>query len=143
MQYQEKIRFLQRYRTNELEIERLDEEIMRWSSKACKITPSYAGMPNVGGTSDKIQDAVEAISILQEELAQLVVDGIELRHKIESCIDAIQDPRHRQLLRYRYIDCKKWEQIAVLMNYNYRWVLRMHKIAIKNLAIESHMKNLL
>ena len=143
MQYQEKIRYLQQYRANELEIARLDEEIVRWSSKACKITPSYTGMPTGGQTSDKVQIAVEAIALLQDEMAQRVINGIELRHNIERCIGTVSDPRHRQLLRYRYIDCKKWEQIAVLMNYNYRWVLRMHKAAIRNLAIESHMEQLI
>ena len=50
----------------------------------------------------------------------------------------LEDGRLRDVMRYRYIDGMKWEQIAVVMRLDYRWVLRLHGRALCKLTIESH-----
>lgn len=68
----------------------------------------------------------------------MVSGAVALCRQIEAAIDALPDGRQRLLLRLRYIDGRTWEQIAVRMALDYRWVLRLHGRALEQLAIESH-----
>lgn len=136
---QEKKRYLLRYRNNEAEINRMAEELTRWESKARRVTSNWGDTP--GGRSeqsDRVQVCVEHIIKLQNQLAEQIDLGVQLRESIEAAISAVDDERLQLLLRYRYIDGMTWEKIAVTMRLDYRWVLRLHGKALIKLTIESH-----
>ncbi len=59
----------------------------------------------------------------------------EKRATVEKAIDAVRDPNERTVLRGRYIHGAKWSEIAAAMHYSERHVLRMHKEAIKHIAL--------
>lgn len=130
MTNQEKIKYLKQYRTNELETTRLQEELVRWDSKACKVTTGFNSTPAGGAGADKIQLCVEKIVEIQNQLTAQVIAGADLRSNIGSAIDSVPDIRLRQLLRYRYIDGMTWERVAVTMNYSWKQVCRMHGNAL-------------
>ncbi len=46
-------------------------------------------------------------------------------------IDALADPRQREVLRYRYLNGWEWKEIARRMGYSLDWVKHMHSDAIK------------
>ena len=61
---------------------------------------------------------------------------IDELHEISSAIEAVEDPRCNILLRYRYIQLKKWEDIATYMNYHVDYVKReLHGYALSQFKL--------
>ena len=86
---------------------------------------------------------ISKIVDLETEINTEIDKLVEKRKEIESVIRAVEDSTLRTLLEYRYINGKKWEEIALMMGYDYRWVLRLHGRALELVdekAIKSHRK---
>lgn len=130
----DKINWLKKYRLIDLEISRKLEERDLWRARAEKITPSLTGMPQ-GGGEDQIQSAVEHIWELDQEIDQKTDALIDLRRKIEEAIQSIPDETERLVIEYKYIDNKRWEQIAIDLHYTYRHITRMHGRAIQKIEV--------
>ena len=47
------------------------------------------------------------------------------------------DDTQREVLTRRYLLYQKWEYIAVEMNYNIKWIFKLHGKALSKLTIES------
>lgn len=132
--------WLRSYRYLKNEAERLEEELAEWRSKAEKMTRELSGMPSGSGGGDKVPACVEKIWELERKLSAKLSDMVEQRQAIERAIEALTD-KQKQLMHYRYIDGMKWEKVAVEMNMEYRWVLRIHGRALQEickLTMESH-----
>lgn len=132
--------WLRSYRYLKSEVERLEEELAEWRSKAEKMTRELSGMPSGSGGGDKVPACVEKIWELERKLSAKLSDMVEQRQAIERAIESLPN-KQKQLMRYRYIDGMKWENVAVEMNMEYRWVLRIHGRALQEickLTMESH-----
>ena len=57
-------------------------------------------------------------------------------------IQAVEDSTLRTLLEYRYINGKKWEEIALMMGYDYRYILKIHGKALSMLPSDLSKKTL-
>lgn len=135
MTYDEKVRWLRRYRDS-LRLERtLREELAEQQSRACKITAALTGMPGGGGDGQALPRAVESIIAAQQELqAQINLCGA-VRREVVAVLDQVADARDHEILRRRYLLGQRFEQIAVEMCLEYRWVRRRHKRAVVALTI--------
>lgn len=111
--------------------QRLEEvEAALYSAKAQPPT----GMPSSGSRPEG--SALENLSIyhmeLQErykaKLAELAAEQLAIEQAIEPL-----DPLFRMLLRYRYIDGLKWEEVCVKMNYSWRQTHTLHGRALQQL----------
>ena len=60
-----------------------------------------------------------------------VVEKAEITSKIKR----IEKPEYQILLELRYLQFKKWEQIAVEMAYSIQHIFRMHAKALKFIKI--------
>ena len=67
---------------------------------------------------------------------------MEKRKEIEGIIRAVEDSTLRTLLEYRYINGKKWEEIALMMGYDYRYILKIHGKALSLLPSDLGKKTL-
>lgn len=140
MDNKEKCRYLNQYRIMHIEIDQISEELQRWQDLATRISPSYSDMPH-GGGNDKVQTAAVEVAELTDQLNEKIHQAVKMQQEIKELIGTIDDATLRRLMTYRYIHGKKWEEIAVLMNYDYRWILRLHGKALCKLdeqAIKSH-----
>lgn len=140
MTNQEKVNYLKRYRVLSLEIDQITDELQRWQDIATRISPSYSDMPH-GGGNDKVQTAAVEVAELTEQLNDKIHQAVKMQQEMKELIGTIDDATLRRLMIYRYIHGKKWEEIAVLMDYDYRWILRLHGKALCKLdeqAIKSH-----
>lgn len=135
MNRQEKIRYLSRYRNLEKEITQKREQILKWKSEAEKVTTILSDLPKAKSREieDRNAEIVAKMIDLHYELNQDISILIDLKKEIEGVISNLDNPTYRLLLTKRYIDCKKWELIAVEMNYSYRGVHKIHKIALDRL----------
>lgn len=142
MDNKEKCRYLNQYRIMHIEIDQITKELQRWQDLATRISPSYSDMPH-GGGSDKVQTAAVEVAELTDKLNQKLHQAIMVQENIKKLLESLDDIKLRQLMYYRYINGMRWEEIAVRMDFNYRWVLRLHRKALNQIseqAIESHIK---
>ncbi len=59
----------------------------------------------------------------------------QVKQEIHEAISRVQNPIFRQLLELRYLQFKRWEQIAVLLDYkDVRHVYRLHGNALKEIG---------
>ena len=114
---------LKSYRSVLAEIRQLKEELRLESGGA--LCARLTGMPGARGKSDPV-----ALSAVQAAALSQLLDGmlsrlICLRGEIEAAVEALE-PRDRLLIRKRYIEGKRWEQIALDLGYTYQHVLKLH-----------------
>lgn len=145
MDNKEKCRYLNQYRIMHIEIDQITKELQRWQDLATRISPSYSDMPH-GGGSDKVQTAAVEVAELTDKLNQKLHQAIMVQENIKKLLESLDDIKLRQLMSYRYINGMRWEEISVRMDFNYRWVLRLHRKALNQIseqAIESHIKTVI
>ena len=145
MTNQEKAAYLKQYRSLSMEIDQISEELQRWQDLATRISPSYSDMPH-GGGSDKVQTAAVEVAELTDKLNRKLHQAIMVQENIKKLLESLDDIKLRQLMSYRYINGMRWEEIAVRMDFNYRWVLRLHRKALNQIseqAIERHIKTVI
>lgn len=95
-----------------------------------KPVAAFSSMP-----SNKVEDCVCNIIELQEEIQEEINSLAQVERDIESVIkQGPLDDTDRLIMEARYLNYMKWEEIAVALNYAYRWVLRRHGRAIRQLA---------
>lgn len=136
MNYEEKVHWLQRYRDALQLEEELRQELEDQRSRACKTTAALTGMPGGGGDGQALPRAVESIIAAQQELQEQINLCGATRREVVAVIDQIEEERGHEILRRRYLLGQRFEQIAVEMCLEYRWVRRLHKRAVENIRIE-------
>lgn len=108
-----------------LECERLDTMSKKVSSTLsdCKVDTS--------NDNDKTAVIIIQVIELKKDIREQMKVYLELQVKISKEIDAIEDIRYRCLLIMRYITGLKFGEISEKMNYGTRWVLILHREALK------------
>ena len=136
---EQKKEYLRSYRAAVKREERILEDIQELrASKAFPAAISYDGMPKGSNQSD-LSDYIAILDRMIENLKSERLEKVKRREQIEKSIKDIQDDNEREVLRLRYIDGKKWEEICIEMGYSWQWIHKIHSRALKNLkvAIES------
>lgn len=122
MTHEEKKKWLSRFRDGHIQLERLKEQRARADSFGKKITVSYGGMPGGGGGADKIQLSVERKAEIDEEIARIRQNLPAWEREAAKAIAAIQNPDHRRVMWYYYIERLTWAETAQLSGYGQRYV---------------------
>lgn len=143
MTNKEKKDYLKRYQKINKEIEQLLLEKSEILSLGTKITPTYTDTPKGIGERDKVQSTIEKLEEQEEKIDKKIDLLHEVKTDIEKVIQSVEDDTLKLLLRYRYINGLTWEKIAVTMNYDYRWILRLHGKALNKLTIKSHITSMI
>lgn len=132
---QKKIEYLSRYQKLGKRIEQLCAERAVWLSKACKITQAITDMPKAKkgtqGSSGELEKYVE----IGEEITRELRNLHRLRREIRTVIAALEDDTLQALMLYRYIDGMTFEDIAVKMNFSWRWTITLHGRALEKLSL--------
>ncbi len=130
----EKKEFLWGYRKAIRKQKQIEDEIRRL--RLDRISPSLVqdGMPHGSGGGDLSGYAVQLDSLL-EELRKQGEECIRKRKEIVVKIEEIGNETEILLLRYRYINGMKWEDIAERMDICWRYVMRLHGKALAHLKI--------
>ncbi|GHV06385.1 hypothetical protein FACS1894217_04950 [Clostridia bacterium] len=125
----------QAFRLNQ-RIESNRDEIARLRSLATSIGSPDLSADRVqsSGNSDKMAATIAKIIDFERELEAEIEKYVVLRREIYGKVDRIEDDDYRIILKKRYLEFKKWENIAVEMNYSYQWVHKLHKRALQDFA---------
>lgn len=87
-------------------------------------------------TFKKLPNAPELAELLaryEALLSELAAEQLAIEQAIENL-----EPTARMLMRYRYLDGRKWEEICLLMSYSWRQVHRLHAAALNELRGEKN-----
>lgn len=87
-----------------------------------------APSPSGGATENMIVRHAELLERYQAKLAELTDE----LHAIEDAIAQL-DSTERALLRWRYIEGLKWEEVCVRMSYSWQQTHRIHSRALQHL----------
>lgn len=135
MTYDEKIAWLRRY-LDSLRLEReLEREVDQMETLATRVTPRLSGMPGGGADGQSLPRAVEGIIRAKQELEVQVNVCKAIRAEVVAALEQITNPRDHEILRRRYILGQRWEEIAVEMHLEYRWVTRSHHRAVDRMIL--------
>ena len=135
MTYAEKIRWLRRYGDARRQQRVLEKEIEALRSDAERVTPLLGALPGWAGEGGRVPRAVEAILEAQAQLRAQCDQCAAVRAEVESAIARVPGQRDQELLRRRYILGQKWENIAVEMVVDLRWIYRMHKRVVNDMEL--------
>ena len=124
---------LQQYRQLQRELRQIQGRIMEvesamYSPRNQRLT----GMPSAHSPESLMEKLVEKHAELEAMYREKLMAITEELLAIEKAI-ATLDPTLRLLMRYRYVDGYRWEDICVKMNYSYQGVHKVHRKALRRL----------
>ncbi len=112
--------FLKKYDKLVKELYQMDKAVS--NLKKIRIVDLQEGSP--------LRPSVESII---ERYNSKIEDIITERTRIEDLIDMLEDPLERAVMRYKYIDRLKWEEVCVKINYEWSQTHRIHRSALNHL----------
>ena len=119
------------------EEKRLEMKISELRSLRERVTPSYS-MAAGGGPRDNLTDLTAKITEFEQEQRDKIVSYLEAYREAEKAIMFVEsvDIRLAEVLRLRYLESERWEQIACDLHYSWRQVFNLHNKALKVLCRE-------
>lgn len=124
---------LKRHRALFLEAEQIRNEVNQLYISIHSIKASTITDMPTSHTSDhdKIANSIIRVDELKRLYGEKINKLIEDRKRIEQEIEQLE-PLERMLIRYRYFDNMKWEEVAVKIGYSWAQMHRLHaRILIK------------
>lgn len=104
-----------------------EEELM---IDAIKSTTDFDGMPRGKSNGrNTVLDKVIRLEKKHSELLEAKAEALEIRQRIFNTIYKVQGEEQKVLIK-RYIDLKRWEKIAVEMNYSWSGIHKLHRRAL-------------
>lgn len=117
---------LLQYKGTEKEINQLKERIEMLKEKKTSIKSQIITDMPLGGEGVDTTALMIMIENAVEELIKKEESLLDIMLEIEECIDELDDPTERFILRARYIEGKTFEQIAVDIDRSWRHTIRKH-----------------
>ncbi len=105
---------LSRYYWLKKEVEDLTERIATFGVGISSIKIKEL---NVEGSA-RYESIQEKIAELKDKWMEKRISALEEYLKIEKYISEIDDTELKLMFRYRFLDCKKWDEIAEMLNYD-------------------------
>ena len=91
-------------------------------------------------SKDKLEKKAVQCVYLEQEINAEIDHFIDLKHKIINEIHTLENSSYIKVLFKRYVEFKRFEEIAVETNYSYQYVRELHGAALKE--FETTYKNL-
>lgn len=134
MTNKEKKDWLWRYKEALLDIDSWQRELEEWRTRAEKITQVVSDMPR-GGKALEVDDIVIKMDEIMDNIKAKVSESQKIKLELEIAFEGINDGMLEGLMKYRYINCLDWAQIAIIMGYGERHLYKLHGKALYKLEI--------
>lgn len=103
---------------------------------ATRCTPSYSDMPkSPNREGSRMESAILDIIELEDEISKDVVELVALKKEIVEVIKQVGNTEYQTLLEERYLCFITWEQIAVDMGYELRYIHKLHGKALDEVKV--------
>lgn len=108
------------------------EQVASLRDLSRKATATLSDMPhNPNKNVHSMEGIIVKIVDLENEINRDIDDLVDLKRDVVALIKEIKNPEYQTLLELRYLSFKTWEQVAVIMRYDLRWIYRLHGKALK------------
>ena len=108
------------------------EQVSSLRELAEKATSTLSDTPCLGnGNKQKIESVIVKIIDLEHEIDEEIDRLVDLKQEIVSLIKHVKNPEYQTLLELRYLCFRTWEQIAVEMHYELRYLHKLHRRALE------------
>ena len=115
----------------DMEIDTLIEESQSIRDMATRVTSTINDMPGAPlKNNDRFQDTMVSLIDYERKINSRIDELVNLKQEINDVIGKLPRLEHRIVLTKRYLQRKRWEQIAVEMKYEERQVRRFKTEAL-------------
>jgi len=133
--------YLENYRRNEIAIEKLKNEITRIDARLKGGSHSYSS-DKIKTSDDNLNEKLMTECLdKRNKMNNDIVMNENVRADLVLKITSMSDYRYIDVLYKRYIECKRFELIAVEMNYDYDYVRKLHVKALEVFAQDYGLEN--
>ena len=109
------------------------EQIVSLRELATKATSTLSEIPSSGSRNlHSMEGIISKMIDLEVEINNDIDTLVDLKREFVSIIKRINNPEYQTLLELRYLCFKTWEQIAVDMGYDLRYLHKLHGRALEN-----------
>ena len=115
------------------------EQVTRLRESVTNCTATLSDMPRPDSPNkQRMEETICKIVDLEREINEDIDRLVDLKAEARRAINAVSDPDQQLILELRYLCFKSWEQIAVDMGYELRWLYRLHHRALDAVSEISH-----
>ena len=109
------------------------EYLMNLAQGLC--SPTYALGTRINSGFATKESTICAIINLRRQIENEIKELMNSYTKIKNAIIKLDNKEFKMLLELRYLTYKTWEEIAEIMNYSPRHIVRVHEKALMSLCI--------
>ena len=129
--------YLDQARYLDMRIKSKLQQIDALNALATNCSSVISDMPRSPNKStSKMSDAVIKIIDLQDEIRNDMDHLVSLKQEITTVIKSVPDLELQTLLEKRYLCIQSWEQIAVDMGFELRYLYKLHNKALNEIRID-------
>lgn len=115
------------------------QQVAALNDLATKATSTLTGMPhNPNHATSTMEETIAKIIDLQAEINRDIDTLVDLKRDLSATIKAVGNTEYQTVLEKRYLCFQSWEQIAVEMGYDLRWLYRIHGKALDEVRAVTH-----
>nr|WP_243144020.1 DUF1492 domain-containing protein [Eubacterium sp. BL-380-WT-2B] len=118
-----------------LDIDSWQRELEEWQTRAEKITQVVSDMPR-GGKALEVDDIVIKMDEIMDNIKKKVSESQKIKLELEIAFEGLNDCILEGLMKYRYINCLDWAQIAIVMGYSEPHCWKLHGKALEKLEVD-------
>lgn len=108
------------------------DQVASLNALAQKATSTMTGLPrNPSPAASRLEEVITKIVDLEDEINQDIDTLVDLKRETVTLVKRIEDPELQTILEKRYLSFMVWEQIAVDMGYNSRYLKKKHAVALE------------
>ena len=116
------------------------EQVQSLRELAGKASATLSDVPPSKGNRNvhRMEDVIAKMMDMESEINADMKRLLNLKHEIVTVISCVESPELQTLLELRYLCFKTWEQIAVALHFDLRWVHRLHNRALNEVELIRH-----
>lgn len=127
--------YLEYVRSLEVRLRMKEERIAQLQHDMCSLQAlDYAKDKITGGSPIDVSDKIARLDELIRDTNREWDELIEMREQAKALIAKLESATQQEVLTKRYIQNKRWEQIAVELNITWRHTFRIHRAALKEFS---------
>lgn len=127
--------YLEYIRSLETRLRMKEERIAQLQHDICSLQAlDYAKDKITGGSPIDVSDKIARLDELIRDTNREWDELIEMREQAKALIAKLESATQQEVLTKRYIQNKRWEQIAVEMNITWRHTFRIHRAALEKFS---------
>ena len=107
------------------------EQVASLNDLATKCTSTITGMPHAQSSStSKMADTINKIIDLEKEINIDIDMLVDIKRDITEKVKSVPNREYQTLLEMRYLCMRPWDEIAMAMGYEQRYLFKLHSKAL-------------